>query len=65
MPKAVQALFRHDRRLFAEVSRLIFAPVSMFFRQAAERDLRTGMIVTHQTYGDILRFNRHFHAIVL
>ena len=23
------------------------------------------MIVTHQTYGDILRFNRHFHAIVL
>lgn len=25
----------------------------------------TGMIVAHQTYGDMLRFNPHFHAIVL
>ncbi len=65
MPKALRPFFRHDRRLFSEVSRLIFALVSEFYREAAGRDLRTGMIVAHQTYGDMLRFNPHFHAIVL
>lgn len=29
------------------------------------RQLMSGMIVAHQTYGDVLRFNPHFHAIVL
>ncbi len=32
---------------------------------AAGRSLMSGMIVAHQTYGDMLRFNPHFHAIVL
>ena len=36
-----------------------------FYAEAAGRPLMTGMIVAHQTYGDMLRFNPHFHAIVL
>jgi len=65
MPKALRPFFRHDRRLFSTVSRLIFALIAEFYTEAAGRPLMTGMIVAHQTYGDMLRFNPHFHAIVL
>jgi len=65
MPKALRPFFRHDRRLFSSVSRLIFALLAEFYAEAAGRPLMTGMIVAHQTYGDMLRFNPHFHAIVL
>ena len=49
MPKALRPFFRHDRRLFSSVSRLIFALVGEFYTEAAGRPLMTGMIVAHQT----------------
>ena len=65
MAKALRPFFRHDRRLFSSVSRLIRGLMAEFYAEAAGRPLMTGMIVAHQTYGDMLRFNPHFHAIVL
>jgi hypothetical protein len=65
MPKAVRPFFRHDRRLFAEVSRLIYNILRDFYQEAASRPLLTGMVIAHQTFGDMLRWNPHFHAIVL
>ncbi len=53
MPKALRPFFRHDRRLFSSVSRLIFALVAEFYTEAAGRPLMTGMIVAHQTYGGV------------
>jgi hypothetical protein len=35
MPKALRAFFRHDRRLFAEVSRLIYTIISEVYAAAA------------------------------
>ncbi|TVQ25388.1 MAG: hypothetical protein EA383_08515 [Spirochaetaceae bacterium] len=57
--------FRHDRRLFAGVSRLIYRIIDEFYAEAAGRPLLTGTVIGHQTFGDMLRFNPHFHAIVL
>jgi hypothetical protein len=65
LPKALRPFFRHDRRLFAEVSRLIYDILRDFYHEAASRPLLTGMVIAHQTFGDMLRFNPHFHAIVL
>ncbi|MDA3947963.1 MAG: transposase, partial [Spirochaeta sp.] len=65
MPKALRPFFRHDRRLFAEVSRLIHDILREFYHEAAGRPLLTGMVIAHQTFGDMLRWNPHFHAIVL
>ena len=50
--------FRHDRRLFAEVSRLIYDILRDFYQEAAGRPLLTGMVIAHQTFGDMLRSNR-------
>ena len=65
MPKALRPFFRHDRQLFADMSRLIYCLLGEFFNEAAGRPLLTGMVIAHQTFGDMLRWNPHFHAIVL
>jgi hypothetical protein len=51
--------------LFAEVSRLIYDILRDFYPEAAGRPLLTGMVIAHQSFGDQLRWNPHFHAIVL
>ena len=65
MPKALRPYFRHDRRLFADVSRLIYAIIREFFAEAASRPLLTGLIIAHQSFGDQLRWNPRYHALVL
>jgi len=57
--------FRHDRKLFADISKMIFSMVSDFYREVAGKKINTGMVIAHQTFGDMLRFNPHFHAILL
>ena len=34
-------------------------------KEAAEKEIRTGMVIAHQTFGDMLRWNPHFHGLVL
>jgi hypothetical protein len=65
MPKALRPFFRHDRRLFAEVSRLIYRIITEFYAVATGKPLTTGIIAAHQTFGDQLRWNPHFHCLVL
>jgi hypothetical protein len=62
MAKALRPFFRHDRRLFADVSRLIYNTLREFYHEVAGRELLTGMVITHQTFGDMLRWNPHFDA---
>lgn len=65
VPKALRPFFRHDRRLFAEVARMFYRLLGEFYDEAAGRSLLAGIVVAHQTFGDMLRWNPHFHAIVL
>jgi hypothetical protein len=65
MPKALRPFFRHDRRLFAEVSRLIYTIISEFYAAAAGKPILSGVIAAHQTFGDQLRWNPHHHCLVL
>ena len=53
MPKALRPFFRHDRRLFAKVSRLIYDTLREFYHEAAGKPLLTGMVIAHQTFGDV------------
>jgi hypothetical protein len=65
MPKALRPFFRHDRRLFAEVSRLIYTIISEFYAAAAGKPLLTGVVSAFQSFGDQLRWNAHFHSLVV
>jgi len=62
MPKALRPFFCHDRRLLAEVSRVIYDILREFYHEVAGRALLTGTVLAHQTFGDMLRCNPHFHA---
>jgi hypothetical protein len=65
MPKALRPFFRHDRRLFAEVSRLIYTIISEFYAAATSKPLLTGVVTAFQSFGDQLRWNAHFHSLVI
>lgn len=65
LPKALRVFFRHDRRLFEGTPRLIFNLAHESYQEVAGRMLLAGRIVAHQASGDMLRWNPHFHAIVL
>ncbi|WP_319560332.1 transposase [Marispirochaeta sp.] len=47
------------------MSKMIFAMISDFYREVAGKEIHTGMVIAHQTFGDMLRWNPHFHAILL
>ena len=49
MPKALRPFFHHDRRLFADVSRLIYRILDQFYHEAAGRTLLTGAGIAQQT----------------
>jgi hypothetical protein len=65
LPKLLRPYLRHNRRLFSEISRLIFAILQRFYDKAAKRPVRTGMVLAYQTSGEFLRWNPHYHCIVL
>jgi hypothetical protein len=47
-PKLLRPYFRHNRRLFSQISRLIFAILQEFYDKAAKRPVRAGMILAYQ-----------------
>ncbi|MBA7532695.1 hypothetical protein ES705_24925 [subsurface metagenome] len=64
-PRALRVFFKHDRKLFGEVSRLIFQMIQSFYNEAAGKKIRTAAVLCFQTAGDFLRFNSLYHGMVL
>jgi hypothetical protein len=65
LPKALRVFLRYDPRLFGRISRLIFSLICEFYCAAASRPLSTAAVVAYQPFGDALRFNPHFHSLIL
>jgi hypothetical protein len=64
-PRILRLYFRHNHRLFSEISRLIFAIIERFYAKGAKRKIKTGMVLAYQSSGEFLKFNLHFHCLVL
>jgi hypothetical protein len=65
VPRIVRPYFRHNRRLFSDFSRIIFAIIQRFYIKAAKTSIKTGRVLAYQSAGEFLRFNPHFHCRVL
>jgi hypothetical protein len=71
--KLIRPYFKHDRKLFADISKLIHNLITDYYREVNGKELTTGSIISHQTYGDtcaehgrsMIRFNLHWHCIIL
>ncbi len=56
IPKILRPYFRNDKRLFGEISRLIFSLLSEFFSLSAGQELLGAMVVSYQSFGEFARF---------
>ena len=64
-PKVIRVFFRHDRKLYGEISRLIYRIIQTFLNAAAGRKIQSAAVIAYASAGKFARFNSHIHAIVL
>jgi hypothetical protein len=65
IPKMLRGYFRKDRRLLGKLSQCAYACLKAFFQVALRKNQAVpGVIVAIQTFGDLVNFHPHLHAIV-
>jgi len=64
LPKSLRIFFKNDKKLFTEISKLIFYLISNFYKLAASRSITTGCVLCYQSFGDLLKPNSHYHWTV-
>jgi hypothetical protein len=65
LPKRLRLFFRYDRRLLGQLARVAWETVLEVCRsQVGRRDIVPGMIAGIQTFGELLHYHPHIHAIV-
>ena len=65
LPKLLRVYFKYDRNLFEDISSIIFSIIYDYYTATAKTTVKTGVIVSYQSFGDLMRWNPHFHYIVL
>lgn len=65
LPKALRVFLRYDQRLFGWISRLMFSLIAEFYSAWAFRPISRAAILASQPFGEALRVNPHFHALIL
>jgi len=53
------------RRHLENVSRIIFSIIQDFYNKSALAALKTASVVSYQSFGDLVRWNPHYHCLVL
>ncbi len=65
LPKLLRVYFKYNRNLFEDVSRITFSIIHDFYNETAKAAVKTGVFVSYQSYGDLMRWNPHWHCIIL
>ena len=61
----LRVFFRRDRRLYGEISKLVYRMIQRFYNEAAGRKIQSAAVIAYASAGDFVRFNPHLHAIFL
>ena len=64
-PKVLRVFFRHDRRLYGEISTLVYRMIQRFYNEAAGRKIQSAAVIAYASAGEFARWNPHLHAIFL
>jgi len=65
LPKMLRVFFKHNGKLFVEISKMIVSIMTDYYNSVSRKTLQSGFVVSYQTYGDMLRFNPHWHCIIM
>ncbi len=64
-PKMLRLFFRNNKKVLSDIARLICEMIIEYYKMLTGKEIRTGIILAFQSYGDFLRYNPHFHALIL
>ena len=65
IPKRLRICCRYDRRLLGELARAAWLTVAEVFRRVLDRDdVTPSMVAGIQTFGQLIHYHPHIHAIV-
>ena len=72
-PKVLRVFFRHDRRLYGEISKFVYRMIQRFYNEAAGRKIQSAAVIAYASAGEFARqcsgppkgWNPHLHAIFL
>lgn len=65
MPKRLRIFFRYDRRLPGKLCRLAYETIQDAFRRGCgTTEEEPGFVAAIQTFGDLIVWHSHVHAIV-
>ncbi len=57
--------FNLDRRLYGEISKLVYRMIQRFYNAAAGRRVQSAAVIAYSSAGEFARWNPHLHAIFL
>ncbi len=64
-PKMLRLYFKHNKQVLSEVARLINDMIVSYYSEMTGKKIRTGIVLAFQSFGDFLRFNPHYHSLIL
>jgi hypothetical protein len=64
-PKMLRLFFRNNKKVLRDIAVLISKMIQEYYKALTGKNIRTGIVLAFQSYGDFLRFNPHFHSLIL
>ncbi|HOS45638.1 MAG TPA: transposase [Paludibacter sp.] len=64
-PKMLRLFFRNNKKVLSDIARLICEMIIEYYKMLTGKEIRTGIVLAFQSYGDFLRYNPHFHALIM
>jgi len=61
----LRVYFRNNRKLVSNISRLIIDMILSYYKASAGKEIQSAAVFAYQTYGDFIRFNPHYHSLIL
>ncbi len=64
-PKMLRLFFRNNKKVLRGIAVLISKMIQEYYKTLTGKNIRTGIVLAYQSFGDFLRFNPHFHSLIL
>ena len=57
--------FRNNKKVLSDIARLINDMILSYYSKITNKKIRTGIVLSFQSFGDFLRYNPHYHSLIL
>ena len=61
----LRLFFRNNKKVLRDIAVLISKMITDYYKTLTGKEIRTGIVLAFQSYGEFLRYNAHFHSLIL